>query len=180
MLSSLLIANRGEIARRIIRTARRMGVRTVAVHSEADANAPHAREADSSVAIGPSPAGESYLRGDVIIAAALASGAEAIHPGYGFLSENAAFAEAVIGAGLIWVGPPPAAIRAMGLKDAAKRLMAEAGVPVTPGYLGEDQSGKRLKAEAAAIGYPVLIKAVAGGGGKGGGLCRRRDNRVHR
>ena len=176
MLSSLLIANRGEIARRIIRTARRMGVRTVAVHSEADANAPHAREADSSVAIGPSPAGESYLRGDVIIAAALASGAEAIHPGYGFLSENAAFAEAVIGAGLIWVGPPPAAIRAMGLKDAAKRLMAEAGVPVTPGYLGEDQSGKRLKAEAAAIGYPVLIKAVAGGGGKGMRKVDRADD----
>ncbi len=167
MLSSLLIANRGEIARRIIRTARRLGVSTVAVHSEADALAPHVTEADSAVAIGPSPAGESYLRGDVIIAAARASGAQAIHPGYGFLSENAAFAEAVIEAGLIWVGPPPSAIRAMGLKDAAKRLMAEAGVPVTPGYLGEDQSDERLRREASAIGYPVLIKAVAGGGGKG-------------
>ena len=167
MLTSLLIANRGEIARRIIRTARRMGVRTVAVYSEADAKAPHVREADAAVAIGPPPAAESYLRGDVIIAAALASGAEAIHPGYGFLSENAGFAEAVFDAGLIWVGPTPTAIRAMGLKDAAKRLMAEAGVPVTPGYLGEDQSEERLKAEADAIGYPVLIKAVAGGGGKG-------------
>ena len=167
MLTSLLIANRGEIARRIIRTARRMGVRTVAVYSDADAGAPHVREADVAVAIGPPPAAESYLRGDSIIAAALASGAEAIHPGYGFLSENAGFAEAVVEAGLIWVGPPPSAIRAMGLKDAAKRLMAEAGVPVTPGYLGEDQSEARLKAEAAAIGYPVLIKAVAGGGGKG-------------
>ena len=167
MFASLLIANRGEIARRIIRTARRMGVRTVAVYSEADAEAPHVREADEAIPIGTPPAAESYLRGDKIIAAARQSGAEAIHPGYGFLSENAAFAEAVIAAGLIWVGPPPAAIRAMGLKDAAKRLMAEAGVPVTPGYLGEDQSPARLASEAEAIGWPVLIKAVAGGGGKG-------------
>ena len=167
MISSLLIANRGEIARRIIRTARRLGVRTVAVYSEADAKAPHVREADAAVCLGPAPAAESYLRGDAIIAAAKAEGAQAIHPGYGFLSENAGFAEAVIAAGLVWVGPPPAAIRAMGLKDAAKRLMAEAGVPVTPGYLGEDQSEARLKAEADRIGYPVLIKAVAGGGGKG-------------
>ena len=167
LISSLLIANRGEIARRIIRTARRLGVRTVAVHSDADAKAPHVREADAAVCIGPAPAAESYLRGDAIIAAAKAEGAKAIHPGYGFLSENAGFAEAVMAAGLVWVGPPPAAIRAMGLKDAAKRLMAEAGVPVTPGYLGEDQSGARLKTEADRIGYPVLIKAVAGGGGKG-------------
>jgi propionyl-CoA carboxylase alpha chain/3-methylcrotonyl-CoA carboxylase alpha subunit len=167
MISSLLIANRGEIARRIIRTARRLGVRTVAVYSEADARAPHVREADAAVLVGPPPAAESYLRGEAIIAAAKAEGAEAIHPGYGFLSENAAFAEAVTAAGLVWVGPPPAAIRAMGLKDAAKRLMAEAGVPVTPGYLGDDQSETRLKAEADRIGYPVLIKAVAGGGGKG-------------
>ncbi len=167
MLTSLLIANRGEIARRIIRTARRLGVRTVAVYSEADAQAPHVREADAAFAIGPPPAAESYLRGEAIIAAARASGAQAIHPGYGFLSENADFAEAVMAAGLIWVGPPPAAIRAMGLKDAAKRLMAEAGVPVTPGYLGEDQSDDRLAREAGSIGYPVLIKAVAGGGGKG-------------
>ena len=167
MIGSVLIANRGEIARRIIRTARRMGVRTVAVYSEADAGAPHARDADEAVLIGPPPARESYLNADAILAAARQTAAEAIHPGYGFLSENAAFAEAVQAAGLVWVGPPPAAIRAMGLKDAAKRLMSEAGVPVTPGYLGEDQSPERLRREADAIGYPVLIKAVAGGGGKG-------------
>ena len=167
MIQSLLIANRGEIACRIIRTARRLGIRTVAVYSDADAKALHVREADEAVHIGPSPARESYLIGDRIIAAARATGAQAIHPGYGFLSENAAFAQAVIDAGLIWVGPNPDSITAMGLKDAAKKLMAEAGVPVTPGYLGEDQSADRLKAEADAIGYPVLIKAVAGGGGKG-------------
>ncbi len=166
-LASLLIANRGEIARRIIRTARRLGVRTVAVYSEADASAPHVREADQAVLIGPPPARESYLLGDRILAAAEQAGAEAIHPGYGFLSENADFAEEAIAAGRIWVGPPAAAIRAMGLKDAAKRLMAAAGVPVTPGYLGEDQSPEQLAKEAAAIGWPVLIKAVAGGGGKG-------------
>jgi 3-methylcrotonyl-CoA carboxylase alpha subunit len=167
MITSLLIANRGEIACRIIRTARRLGIRTVAVYSDADAKALHVRQADEAVHIGPSPARESYLVGERIIAAAKATGAEAIHPGYGFLSENADFAQAVIDAGLIWVGPKPASIRAMGLKDAAKKLMAEAGVPVTPGYLGEDQSPDRLQAEADAIGYPVLIKAVAGGGGKG-------------
>ncbi|HUZ14514.1 MAG TPA: biotin carboxylase N-terminal domain-containing protein [Caulobacteraceae bacterium] len=167
MIGSLLIANRGEIARRIIRTARRLGVRTVAVFSESDAGAPHVAEADEALPIGASPARESYLAADAILAAARRSGAEAIHPGYGFLSENADFAQAVIDAGLVWVGPPPAAIRAMGRKDAAKRLMREAGVPVTPGYLGEDQSPQRLAAEAAAIGWPVLIKAVAGGGGKG-------------
>jgi len=167
MIRSVLIANRGEIACRIIRTARRLGVRSVAVYSDADAGAKHVREADEAVHIGPSPARESYLVGEKIIAAAKARGAEAIHPGYGFLSENAAFAEAVAKAGLIWVGPPPAAIRAMGLKDSAKKRMADAGVPVTPGYLGEDQSEARLAKEAGAIGYPVLIKAVAGGGGKG-------------
>ena len=167
MLKSLLIADRGEIACRIIRTARRLGVRTVAVYSDADAKALHVRQADEAVHIGASPATESYLRGDRIIEAAKATGAEAIHPGYGFLSENADFAQAVINAGLIWVGPKPDSISAMGLKDAAKKLMAEAGVPVTPGYLGEDQDPKRLKKEADAIGYPVLIKAVAGGGGKG-------------
>ncbi|WP_298669162.1 biotin carboxylase N-terminal domain-containing protein [uncultured Sphingomonas sp.] len=167
MITSLLIANRGEIACRIIRTARAMGIRTVAVHSDADANALHVRQADEAVHIGPSPARESYLVGERIIAAALATGAQAIHPGYGFLSENTDFAAAVIDAGLIWVGPKPASIRAMGLKDAAKKLMQEAGVPTTPGYLGEDQSPERLRAEADAIGYPVLIKAVAGGGGKG-------------
>jgi 3-methylcrotonyl-CoA carboxylase alpha subunit len=167
MIRSLLIANRGEIACRIVRTARRLGIRTVAVYSDADAGALHVREADAAVLIGPSPVRESYLLGDRIIAAARETGAEAIHPGYGFLSENADFAQAVIDAGLIWVGPDPASITAMGLKDAAKSLMSEAGVPVTPGYLGQDQSGTRLAAEADAIGYPVLIKAVAGGGGKG-------------
>ena len=167
MLTSLLIANRGEIACRIIRTARALGIRTVAVYSDADANALHVRQADEAVHIGASPARESYLVGDRIIAAAKQTGAEAIHPGYGFLSENADFAQAVLDAGLIWVGPNPDSIRAMGLKDAAKQRMIAAGVPVTPGYLGEDQSPERLKAEADAIGYPVLIKAVAGGGGKG-------------
>jgi 3-methylcrotonyl-CoA carboxylase alpha subunit len=167
MIRSLLIANRGEIACRVIRTARAMGVRTVAVYSDADRHALHLRQADEAVHIGPSPAAESYLRGDRIIEAAKATGAEAIHPGYGFLSENADFAQAVIDAGLVWVGPSPASIRAMGLKDAAKKLMQAAGVPVTPGYLGEDQSPERLRKEADSIGYPVLIKAVAGGGGKG-------------
>lgn len=167
MISKLLIANRGEIACRIMRTAREMGIATVAVYSDADAKALHTRTADEAVHIGPSPAAESYLQGEKIIAAAKQTGAEAIHPGYGFLSENAAFAQAVIDAGLIWVGPKPSSIDAMGLKDAAKKLMQDAGVPVTPGYLGEDQSVERLKKEADAIGYPVLIKAVAGGGGKG-------------
>ena len=167
MIASLLIANRGEIACRVIRTARRLGIRTVAVYSDADAKALHVRMADEAVHIGPSPPRESYLVGEKIIAAAKATKAEAIHPGYGFLSENADFAQAVIDAGLIWVGPKPASIRAMGLKDAAKKLMAEAGVPVTPGYLGEDQDPKTLKKEAGKVGYPVLIKAVAGGGGKG-------------
>ena len=167
MIRKLLIANRGEIACRIMRTARAMGVATVAVYSDADARALHVRSADESVHIGPSPAAESYLVGAKIIAAAQATGADAIHPGYGFLSENADFAQAVLDAGLIWVGPKPASIRAMGLKDAAKARMIEAGVPVTPGYLGADQSLERLTKEAEAIGYPVLIKAVAGGGGKG-------------
>jgi 3-methylcrotonyl-CoA carboxylase alpha subunit len=167
MIAKLLIANRGEIACRIIRTARAMGIATVAVYSDADAKALHVRMADEAVHIGPSPAAESYLVGEKIIAAAKETGAEAIHPGYGFLSENAGFAQTVIDAGPIWVGPKPSSIEAMGLKDAAKKLMREAGVPVTPGYEGEDQSVERLKKEADAIGYPVLIKAVAGGGGKG-------------
>jgi 3-methylcrotonyl-CoA carboxylase alpha subunit len=167
VIQSLLIANRGEIACRIIGTARAMGIRTVAVYSDADAKALHVRQADEAVHIGASPARESYLVGEKIIAAAKATGAEAIHPGYGFLSENAEFAQAVIDAGLIWVGPRPASITAMGLKDAAKKLMAEAGVPVTPGYLGENQDPAFLSERAAEIGYPVLIKAVAGGGGKG-------------
>ena len=140
MFKSVLVANRGEIARRVFATARRLGIETVAVFSEADRDAAHVRDADRAVLIGPAPARESYLVGERIIAAAKAAQAEAIHPGYGFLSENADFAEAVTKAGLIWIGPPPSAIRAMGLKDAAKSLMAKAGVPVTPGYLGEDQS----------------------------------------
>ena len=167
MFKSVLVANRGEIACRVFRTAKRMGLRTIAVYSEADAGALHVREADEAVLIGPAPARESYLDAEKVLAAARATGAEAIHPGYGFLSENAEFAEAVMAAGMVWIGAPPASIRAMGLKDAAKKLMVEAGVPVTPGYMGEDQSPERLKAEADAIGYPVLIKAVAGGGGKG-------------
>jgi propionyl-CoA carboxylase alpha chain/3-methylcrotonyl-CoA carboxylase alpha subunit len=167
MFSSVLVANRGEIARRVFRTASRMGLRTVAVYSEADAEAPHVREADEAVLVGPPPARESYLRIEAVLDAARRTGAEAVHPGYGFLSENADFAEAVAGAGLVWIGPPPAAIRAMGLKDAAKALMMNADVPVTPGYHGEDQSLGTLKKAAAEVGYPVLIKAVAGGGGKG-------------
>ncbi|NNC72497.1 MAG: acetyl/propionyl/methylcrotonyl-CoA carboxylase subunit alpha [Sphingomonadaceae bacterium] len=167
MITSLLIANRGEIACRIIRTARELGVRTVAVYSDADAHALHVREADEAVHIGPSPPAESYLVGEKIIAAAKEANAEAIHPGYGFLSENADFAQAVLDAGLIWVGPKPESIRAMGLKDAAKTLMDEAGVPTTPGYLGENQGADFLAEQAGKIGYPVLIKAVAGGGGKG-------------
>jgi 3-methylcrotonyl-CoA carboxylase alpha subunit len=167
MFRKLLIANRGEIAARVITTARRLGIRTVAVYSDADAGAGHVRLADEAVHIGPSAATDSYLRIDRIIDAARATGAEAIHPGYGFLSENADFVDAVEAAGLIFVGPPASAIRAMGLKDAAKTLMAEAGVPVVPGYHGADQSPAFLAAEAAKIGYPVLIKARAGGGGKG-------------
>jgi len=167
MFKSVLVANRGEIACRVFRTARRMGIRTIAVYSEADAKALHVREADEAVLIGPAAARESYLDVARVLAAAKATGAEAIHPGYGFLSENAEFAEAVVAAGMVWIGAPPASIRAMGLKDAAKKLMVEAGVPVTPGYMGEDQNPDRLKSEADAIGYPVLIKAVAGGGGKG-------------
>jgi acetyl-CoA carboxylase biotin carboxylase subunit len=173
MFSSLLIANRGEIACRVIRTARRMGLRTVAVYSDADANALHVAMADEAVHIGPAPVRDSYLRADAILAAAKQTGAQAIHPGYGFLSENAEFAEACATAGIIFVGPPASAIRAMGLKDRAKALMAKAGVAVVPGYLGEDQSAKHLAAEAGKIGYPVLIKAVAGGGGKG---MRRVDD----
>jgi 3-methylcrotonyl-CoA carboxylase alpha subunit len=167
MFKTLLIANRGEIARRVMRTAKRMGIRTVAVYSEADADAPHVREADEAVLLGPAPSAESYLRADKILEAAKQTGAEAIHPGYGFLSENAEFAEACADAGIKFVGPSSDSIRAMGLKDRAKKLMEEAGVPVTPGYHGENQDPAHLKNAADAIGYPVLIKAVAGGGGKG-------------
>ncbi|HWW11867.1 MAG TPA: biotin carboxylase N-terminal domain-containing protein, partial [Brevundimonas sp.] len=167
MFKSVLVANRGEIACRVFRTAKRMGIRTIAVYSEADANALHVREADEAVLIGPAAARESYLVAEKVLAAARATGAEAIHPGYGFLSENADFAEAVMAAGIVWIGPQPSSIRAMGLKDAAKTLMIEAGVPVTPGYQGDDQTDETLTAEANKIGFPVLIKAVAGGGGKG-------------
>ncbi len=173
MFSSILIANRGEISRRIMLTARKLGLRTIAVYSDADMEAAFVREADEAVWIGAAPAAESYLKGERIIEAALDTGAECIHPGYGFLSENAGFAEAVGRAGLTWIGPPPSAIRAMGLKDAAKALMEKNGVPVTPGYHGEDQSLKTLKAAAKTIGFPVLIKAVAGGGGRG---MRRVDS----
>jgi 3-methylcrotonyl-CoA carboxylase alpha subunit len=167
MFTKLLIANRGEIACRVMRTARRMGIRTVAVFSEADAKALHVEMADEAVPIGPPPARESYLRIDRIIAAAKATGAEAIHPGYGFLSENPLFAEACAEAGIVFVGPPASAMRAMGSKAEAKRLMQAAGVPLVPGYHGEDQSDALLAGEAARIGYPVLIKASAGGGGRG-------------
>ncbi|MCT4683090.1 MAG: ATP-grasp domain-containing protein, partial [Roseicyclus sp.] len=167
MFDSVLIANRGEIACRVARTARAMGLRVVAVYSDADRDAAHVAMADEAVRIGGNAPADSYLRGDRIIAAALEAGAGAIHPGYGFLSENAEFVEAVEAAGLVFVGPTAGAIRAMGLKDAAKALMAEAGVPVVPGYHGADQSDALLAEEAARIGYPVLIKAVAGGGGKG-------------
>ncbi|MFN6943264.1 MAG: biotin carboxylase N-terminal domain-containing protein, partial [Parvibaculum sp.] len=167
MFKSLLIANRGEIAVRIIRTARRMGLRTIAVYSEADANAYHAAEADEAYCIGGAAAAESYLRADAILDACKRAGADAVHPGYGFLSENAGFAEACEKAGLIFVGPPASAIRAMGLKDAAKALMEKAGVPVVPGYHGDNQDAGFLAERAKEIGYPVLIKAVAGGGGKG-------------
>ena len=167
MFTKILIANRGEIACRVIRTARAMGVRTVAVYSDADAQALHVRMADEAVRLGPAPVAESYLRGDLIVQAALQAGAEAIHPGYGFLSENPEFVAAVEAAGLVFIGPSAKAIRAMGLKDAAKALMAEAGVPVVPGYHGDNQAPDFLAGEAGKIGYPVLIKAVAGGGGKG-------------
>ncbi|WP_332714924.1 acetyl/propionyl/methylcrotonyl-CoA carboxylase subunit alpha [Pelagibacterium mangrovi] len=176
MIQRLLIANRGEIACRIIRTARRMGIESIAIFSDADADALHVRMADRAVYIGPAEAAKSYLDGARIIAAARETGADAIHPGFGFLSENAGFAQGVIDAGLIWIGPDPAAIEAMGLKDAAKKLMAEAGVPVTPGYLGENQSPDRLVLAADEIGYPVLIKAVAGGGGKGMRRVERKED----
>jgi 3-methylcrotonyl-CoA carboxylase alpha subunit len=167
MLRRLLIANRGEIACRIIRSCRRLGVHTIAVHSEADRDALHVRSADESVCIGPAPARDSYLNIAAVIEAARATRADAIHPGYGFLSENAAFAEACAAAGIRFVGPPASAIRAMGLKHEAKAIVAAAGVPVVPGYMGEDQSNARLAHEAARVGFPLLVKAVAGGGGKG-------------
>src|SRR5207302_8888313 len=172
MFKKLLIANRGEIAIRVMRTARRLGIATVAVYSDADAGAAHVAFADEAIRIGPPPAKESYLDIDAMLGAAKASGAEAIHPGYGFLSENADFAEACARASIVFIGPPADAIRAMGLKDRAKRLMADAGVAVVPGYQGRDRSPERLAAEAAQLGLPALIKAIAGRSGK----ARRRDD----
>ena len=168
----ILVANRGEIACRVMRTARRLGYRTVAVFSDADAQAPHVWLADQAVHIGASPAAASYLNVDTLITAARASGADAVHPGYGFLSERADFAQACLDAGLVFIGPPPGAIRAMGDKARAKRRMLEAGVPCAPGYLGEDDSDQRLAAEADKLGLPLLVKAVSGGGGRGMRLVR--------
>ncbi|AVP58465.1 acetyl/propionyl/methylcrotonyl-CoA carboxylase subunit alpha [Pulveribacter suum] len=166
-MKKILIANRGEIARRVIHTARRMGIDTVAVYSDPDARALHVREATQAVALGGAASGDSYLRIDKLLAAARASGADAVHPGYGFLSENADFAQAVQDAGLAWIGPPPASIRVLGSKAGAKQLAQQHGVPCLPGYAGEDQSDERFAVEAARIGYPVMVKAVAGGGGRG-------------
>lgn len=167
MIKTLLIANRGEIACRIMRTCEELGIKTVAVYSDADARAKHVREADVAVHIGPAPAAQSYLDGERLIEAARATGADAIHPGYGFLSENADFAEAVVAAGLIWVGARADTIRSMGLKDEAKRIAEAAGVPVLPGYRGAAQDLETLSKEAEQIGFPLLIKAIAGGGGRG-------------
>ena len=167
MFKKILIANRGEIACRVAATARGLGIRTVAVYSDADANAKHVTECDEAYRLGPAPARESYLRGDLILEIAKRCGAQAIHPGYGFLSENEDFAEACAAAGVVFIGPPPAAIRAMGLKAESKQLMEKAGVPLTPGYHGGNQDPAFLQKEADKIGYPVLIKASAGGGGKG-------------
>ncbi len=167
MFAKILIANRGEIACRIAATARKMGIHTVAVYSEVDAQSKHVAACDEAICIGPAAAKESYLRGDKIIAAALASGAQALHPGVGFLSENADFAQAVLDAGLVFIGPPPAAMRIMGFKSAAKTLMKNAGVPLVPGYHGAMQDADFLQAQADLIGYPVLLKPSAGGGGKG-------------
>lgn len=167
MFEKILIANRGEIACRVIKTARRMGIRTVAVYSDADANALHVKMADEAVHIGAAPSRESYLLADRVLAAARKTGAQAIHPGYGFLSENTDFSQACAEAGVVFIGPPAKAIEAMGSKSAAKRIMEEAGVPLVPGYHGEDQDPALLRRHAEDMGYPVLLKAVSGGGGKG-------------
>ncbi|MFN9747134.1 MAG: biotin carboxylase N-terminal domain-containing protein [Betaproteobacteria bacterium] len=170
--STILVANRGEIACRVMRTAHRLGYRTVAVYSDADAGALHVRLADAAVCIGPAPAAGSYLSTEALLAAARASGADALHPGYGFLSERADFAEACVDAGLVFIGPPPGAVRAMGGKAEAKRLMLAAGVPCAPGYLGDAQDDTTLRAEGQRLGLPLLVKAVAGGGGRGMRLVR--------
>ncbi|MDA9286062.1 3-methylcrotonyl-CoA carboxylase, partial [Pseudomonadales bacterium] len=167
MFNKILIANRGEIACRVIRTARHMGIKTVAVYSDADKHALHVTLADEAVRIGPAPARESYLCGDKVLEAALRTGAQAIHPGYGFLSENAEFCRACEAANIVFIGPPATAVEAMGSKSAAKRIMENANVPLVPGYHGDDQSPALLRQHADAMGYPVLLKAVAGGGGKG-------------
>ena len=176
MFNKILIANRGEIACRVIKTARRLGIKTVAVYSEADAGARHVRLADEAVLIGPAAARESYLVIDKIIAAAKQTGAQAIHPGYGFLSENEDFCHACDAAGIVFIGPPVSAIHAMGSKSEAKKLMEKAGVPLTPGYHGDNQEPAFLNVQADAIGYPVLIKAAAGGGGKGMRLVERSED----
>jgi len=176
MFTKVLIANRGEIACRVIKTARRMGIRTVAVYSDADANARHVRLADEAVLLGPAAARESYLVAEKIVEACRRTGAQAVHPGYGFLSENADFAEALAANGIAFIGPPAPAIRAMGSKSEAKKLMGNAGVPLTPGYHGDDQTPALLHREADAIGYPVLIKAAAGGGGKGMRLVDKSED----
>ena len=181
MFRTLLIANRGEIACRIIRTARRLGVETIAVYSEADARALHVQAADRAYPIGPAPARDSYLNIARIIEAARAAGAEAIHPGYGFLSENPVFAEACAAAGIVFVGPPPGAMRAMGSKSSAKALMETSAVPLLPGYHGDRQDPAFLEDQAARIGFPVVIKAVSGGGGArhaGGDLGGRFRHRA--
>jgi geranyl-CoA carboxylase alpha subunit len=174
-ISTLLVANRGEIAVRIMRTARRLGIKTIAVFADADADAPHVDAADEAIHIGPSPVGESYLRADAIIAAAQASGADAVHPGYGFLSENADFARRCEAEGLIFVGPPPEAIDIMGDKARSKRAMIAAGVPCVPGYQDSDQSEQRLIAAAEETGFPIMVKAAAGGGGRGMRLVTEPD-----
>ena len=176
MFKKILIANRGEIACRVAATARRLGVQTVAVYSDADANAKHVAACDEAIHIGGSAPKDSYLQWQRIIAAAQATGAQAIHPGYGFLSENEDFANACAAAGLVFIGPPASAIQAMGLKAESKRLMDKAGVPLVPGYQGEDQDPALLQREADRIGYPVLIKASAGGGGKGMRLVERSED----
>ncbi|MRT32256.1 acetyl/propionyl/methylcrotonyl-CoA carboxylase subunit alpha [Herbaspirillum sp. CAH-3] len=176
MFTKILIANRGEIACRVAATARRLGIATVAVYSDADAQAKHVAACDESVHLGPAPAKESYLCADKIIAAALATGAQAIHPGYGFLSENAGFAQACADAGLVFIGPPASAIEAMGSKSAAKALMEKAAVPLVPGYHGQRQESDFLRTEADRIGYPVLLKASAGGGGKGMRVVERSED----
>src|SRR5919206_1373554 len=175
MFDKILIANRGEIACRVAATARRMSIRTVAVYSDADAKARHVAACDEAVHIGRSAPKDSYLRSDRIIEAAKATGAQAIHPGYGFLSENEDFAQACAEAGLVFIGPPPSAIKAMGLKAESKQLMDKAGVPLVPGYHGANQNPELLKREADRIGYPVLIKASAGGGGKGMRVVAARE-----